>query len=327
MSHYFPERVLINADKPLQWKKDSLESVRMYNSWFLTDAPEAYREVRQSTMDWIDDLMKATDYLRDISPGVLLASPDVISALRMCTAPPLARDRLAGLAHLRSNHLLKTMEDGRLPKRNRDALGRRLRQISNIISELLDTALFPWTEDPSEFSEENTWLAATVVADRLTSAIANPIIRNAQEQRQLDVIEKWLSSRGYVKRTATSDIPITDIERGTFSFHQNVPVVSEDGRPINMPLDVVIMPLEAPEGSFPVLIEAKSAGDYANTNKRRKEEATKVRQLKETYGDSIDLTLFLCGYFDSAYLGYEAAEGIDWIWEHRVTDLELLLET
>ena len=31
--------------------------------------------------------------------------------------------------------------------------------------------------------------------------------------------------------------------------------------------------------------------------------------------------LFLCGYFDSGYLGYEAAEGIDWVWEHRIDDL------
>ena len=30
----------------------------------------------------------------------------------------------------------------------------------------------------------------------------------------------------------------------------------------------------------------------------------------------------LCGYFDSGYLGYEAAEGIDWVWEHRIGDLE-----
>jgi hypothetical protein len=34
--------------------------------------------------------------------------------------------------------------------------------------------------------------------------------------------------------------------------------------------------------------------------------------------------LFLCGYFDAAYLGYEAAEGIDWIWEHRTKDLDQL---
>jgi len=25
--------------------------------------------------------------------------------------------------------------------------------------------------------------------------------------------------------------------------------------------------------------------------------------------------------FDSGYLGYEAAERIDWVWEHRIDDL------
>ena len=61
---------------------------------------------------------------------------------------------------------------------------------------------------------------------------------------------------------------------------------------------------------------------FTNTNKRRKEEAQKIEQLKSTYGNNIDFVLFLCGYFDSGYLGYEAAEGIDWIWEHRVTDFK-----
>lgn len=88
-----------------------------------------------------------------------------------------------------------------------------------------------------------------------------------------------------------------------------------------MPIDVVIMPLTAKLGDFPLLIEAKSAGDFANTNKRRKEEATKVSQLRSTYGDNIRFILFLSGYFDSNYLKYEAGEGIDWVWEHRIDDL------
>lgn len=31
--------------------------------------------------------------------------------------------------------------------------------------------------------------------------------------------------------------------------------------------------------------------------------------------------LFFCGYFGSDCLGYEAAEGLDWVWEHRIDDL------
>jgi len=29
------------------------------------------------------------------------------------------------------------------------------------------------------------------------------------------------------------------------------------------------------------------------------------------------------GYFDSGYLGYEAEEGIDWVWEQRIDDMAL----
>ena len=62
-------------------------------------------------------------------------------------------------------------------------------------------------------------------------------------------------------------------------------------------------------------------GDFTNTNKRRKEEAIKIHQLQAAYSATVPFVLFLCGYFGSDYLGYEAAEGIDWVWEHRIDDL------
>ena len=104
-----------------------------------------------------------------------------------------------------------------------------------------------------------------------------------------------------------------------------MPVLVAEGSEdrINIPVDVVILTKSAQAGDFPLLIEAKSAGDFTNVNKRRKEEAAKMQQLKNTYGN-VSYSLFLCGYFDSGYLGYEAAEGIDWIWEHRINDLEQL---
>ncbi|PDQ36142.1 MAG: hypothetical protein B5766_03145 [Candidatus Lumbricidophila eiseniae] len=98
-------------------------------------------------------------------------------------------------------------------------------------------------------------------------------------------------------------------------------------------------------GAFPVLVEAKSTGDFTNTKKRRKEEAQKIALLKAKYGESIGFNLFLCGHFDTGNLapprvreterkrghfdagnlGYEAAEGINWVWEHRIDDLRFLL--
>lgn len=109
---------------------------------------------------------------------------------------------------------------------------------------------------------------------------------------------------------------------GTFSFRMNVPVKLEDGsKSVNIPIDAVINPKTIKKSVFPMFFEAKSAGDFTNTNKRRKEEAVKMAQLRSTYGQKVKFNLFLCGYFDSGYLGYEAAEGIDWVWEHRINDL------
>ena len=113
-----------------------------------------------------------------------------------------------------------------------------------------------------------------------------------------------------------------DMKPGTFAFRLNIRVQQPGSdRTVNLPIDIVIKPNNSSTTSFPILVEAKSAGDFTNTNKRRKEEATKVNQLKSTYGKEIKFILFLCGYFDCGYLGYEAAEGIDWVWEHRIDDL------
>jgi len=102
-------------------------------------------------------------------------------------------------------------------------------------------------------------------------------------------------------------------------FRMNLPVGKT--HMVNIPIDVVIQPKKLHRNRFPILVEAKSAGDFTNTNKRRKEEATKIRQLQSAYGESVTFLLFLCGYFGSDYLGYEAAEGIDWVWEHRIDEL------
>ncbi len=116
------------------------------------------------------------------------------------------------------------------------------------------------------------------------------------------------------------------MEPGTFTFRLNVLVRSSnaEARGVKIPVDAVIQPLNAKLPHLPLLIEAKSAGDFTNVNKRRKEEATKINQLKATFGEQVVFVLFLCGYFDAAYLGYEAAEGIDWIWEHRLEDIDRL---
>lgn len=88
-----------------------------------------------------------------------------------------------------------------------------------------------------------------------------------------------------------------EVEPGTYSHHKNVSMyknaTDESDGMVNTPVDMAIMPFCS---NHPLLIECKCAGDATNTNKRRKEEDTKVSQLRGTYGD-VTLYLFLCGYF------------------------------
>lgn len=139
----------------------------------------------------------------------------------------------------------------------------------------------------------------------------------------MELIGKWLEARGYRPLPSGSGIRFDAMPAATYAFHVNVPTKFERNseESVNVSIDVAIMRKRAVQGDLPLLIEAKSAGDFTNVNKRRKEEAMKISLLKRTYGDKVEYSLFLCGYFDSGYLGYEAAEGIDWVWEHRIDDL------
>jgi hypothetical protein len=307
----------INADKPQEWKKDIALSVDLFNEWFIKFAPKTYRDTRLKTTEFVEEALTLTNDLRSITPEVLAAHPKVLPTLRMSTAPPLARDRLVGLAYT-SKNLVLVMEAGAVPPRlDKKALMTELANICATIQRLLDTDIFPWLEGGKSPTETEKYRASTIVADRLCGAMADPIVRNAQEQRQLALIESYLKKKRYKKKAPAG--AMMDMEPGTFAFRVNVPVGS--ARRVNIPIDVVIQPKAPRQGRIPILIEAKSAGDFTNTNKRRKEEATKIHQLTATYGEDAKLVLFLCGYFDGGYLGYEAAEGIDWVWEHRIDDL------
>ena len=219
-----------------------------------------------------------------------------------------------------SSNLVKKMEDGALPPRMPPReLKRDLGRIVRTIKRLADGDIFVWLAQATGPTEEERHRAATVVADRLCGAEANPIIRNAQEKRQLTKITGWLRRRGYVQAPAGGRHD--EMPSGTYALRLNVPAEQEgSGKTVKIPVDVVVKPMDSTQTEMPLLVEAKSAGDYTNVNKRRKEEATKVGQLRNTYGKDVRFVLFLCGYFDSGYLGYEAAEGIDWVWEHRIAD-------
>jgi hypothetical protein len=112
--------IWVNADKPQLWKADIAASVDQFNQWFMQFAPQAFRSTRLKTTEHVKTALLATGDLRSIDPATLKANPSALPTLRMCTAQPLAVDRLIGLAQA-SKNLVGRMEAGKLPMKLKDA--------------------------------------------------------------------------------------------------------------------------------------------------------------------------------------------------------------
>ena len=163
----------INADKPHLWKADIAASVDEFNQWFMRFAPDAFRSTRVRTTAHVKAALLATNDLRSIDATTLNDNPSALSTLRMCTAPPLAVDRLIGLADA-SKNLVGRMEDGKLPSRMNVAdLDTELTKLCRIISRLLDRDIFPWLDAAKAPTDHERDRASTIVADIGCGSIAS----------------------------------------------------------------------------------------------------------------------------------------------------------
>jgi hypothetical protein len=110
----------------------------LYNDWFLEFAPRTYREERTRGAADVEAMLRRTNYLRSIAERELRDHPSILFALRMSTAPPIARDRLVGLAGV-SKSLVNTMEKySRLPPKTKsEVLDESLARIVRVLLRLL----------------------------------------------------------------------------------------------------------------------------------------------------------------------------------------------
>lgn len=313
--------MLNNHKDSSDWDQDINISVNQYNEWFIIFAPTVYENKFNRIAERVKELFTKSNSFYSIDADLIRNYPSDIEILRLCTAPPLARDRLTGLSGLSrtASSFVKKLEEGIVQPKNSNE---NIMAILHTINRMLDKNLFPWINDrrhPTPLEIEN---ASKVIADRLITSIANTIIKNAQEQRQLNKIATYLESKGYTRFTGTN---FREMPLGTYSTRLNVPGKQANGNTVNIPIDVVIKSYNQNIEDIPILMECKSAGDFTNTNKRRKEEADKLSNLTRAYDENISFILFLCGYFGQPYLSYEAAKEIDWVWEHRIEDLDKIL--
>ncbi|MEX0802218.1 MAG: XamI family restriction endonuclease [Candidatus Binatia bacterium] len=136
----------INADKPHLWKTDIAASVDQFNRWFMRFAPEAFRSTRMKTTEYVKAALIATRDLRSIDAATVRATPGALPTLRMCTAPPLAVDRLVGLAAA-SKSFIGSMEEGKRAARMKaELIDENLSKVCAVLTKLLDRDIFPWLD-------------------------------------------------------------------------------------------------------------------------------------------------------------------------------------
>lgn len=297
------------------WDPEISQSVADYNEWYLAKAPMMWVEARERATADATEAMTVSDNFRAFDAATLADCPRALSVGRMAVSPTLARDRFVEFAGVSKNLVTRMERDNEFPARLRDR-DAQLTRACRFLRPLFDPELFPWLREDRRPTSAERDRALLVLGERLAGAFYHPVLRNSQEARQRVVLVDYLRPQGF----ESSELPAFEMPPGTYSpTARNVAVVRSDGEPRNLPVDCVIVPRD--DSLALVALEMKSAGDFTNVNKRRKEEADKKAALERTHGQNVVFLLQLFGYFDRGYLGFEAAAGIDWAWDHRLSDL------
>jgi hypothetical protein len=299
---------------PAEWRGDIERSVMEYNEWYLQEAPIMWVEARRRAIVEAERAMVALDDFRAVSVEALADNPGTLAVIRMAVSPKMSRDRFVEFVGVKKNLVEKMERDAVLPKRAMQ-IEASLQRICDFSAPLFDRELFPWLAKDRKPTPGEREDALLILGDRRAAATYEPGLRNAQEARQKALMREFLESHGLSEAPGLA----FEMAPGTFAFGRNVPIPQGDGRARNLPVDCVVAPTKK---SMPLAcVEMKSAGDFTNVNKRRKEEAEKHDALNRAYGDRVVFLLQLFGYFNPGYLSFEAAADIDWAWDHRLADL------
>ncbi|MHB8843194.1 MAG: XamI family restriction endonuclease [Nitrospirota bacterium] len=144
------------------------------------------------------------------------------------------------------------------------------------------------------------------------------------KKKQFASLKRWFLRRGY-KEMASDEVSNLDaMPPGTFSS-PHTPSAANKQTLVKTSLDCLVMPIRTSKRVKPLVIEIKSSGNATTSLIWRRKEVEKFEKLKERYGNNVEFILLFCGLFDPGYLGFVAAEGIDWVWEHRLNDLRALV--
>jgi hypothetical protein len=304
---------MINAHKGQRWIVDLSAARDATDEWYMRSGRLAYETARRATVDEVTEVLRATDDLRRIEPDLLRQSPAALTTLRMSTAPPVARDRLAGLSRT-ERPLLTALEQDRLPSRlSASELDAQLSRVCAVLAQMLDRDLFDWLEQDRPAEDPERTFAATLIADRRCESVGESILRQAERERQARALARWLDARGYTEHVGS----VSDLQAGGYRLG---PVGLDAASTLGeRTVDAVIRPRDPRGHTHQIVLRSvpRAVGSVGFSPVGLSAAATGARSDETT-------VLLLVGVADQRFLRQGAAAGLDWIWEHRLDDLALV---
>jgi len=310
----------MNAKNPERWEADRVIAKKEIISWLAqaADAKELRISIEKKTRKILEKIVGVNSLKQ-----VILDDTGSLTVLRSLTRRDIGTSQMATFLETTTNNL-ESVEAGR---KTSDHIADSAEEI--LLKEL-DQSISGWILEGKKPTLEEFNRTLWIASDRILRRSTSTDLRYKHEPRQLEKLEGFLISEGYTSVESSSiKEPRNSMPKGTYAFRVSIQGQTSDGLALMQTVDALIKPFSRSDKLLPIFLEAKSMTDEVNPNKRQKEEAQKVESARrrwQTKTERLNFILLLGGTVPRRYLQVEAGSDLDWVWEHRVEDLKLLLD-
>ena len=260
----------------------------------------------------------ATNGFRSITAEAVVDDSRIVRILRYCLAPSVSQMKFGQMFGLDS---VGPFEAERLSSgRSYEELRRIAPDMARVFNEHLDPDRFLWLHE--SLVGEQLGLAQEYARKWTCSLIADQNAqtnyRNWRKTQQEMLVERHLVDCGYIKSGFRGEVSrATDIEIGEYSKERKVRGVS------SQKADLVV---RSRTSRRLLLIEAKAVGVQLDAFKRVKECCDKARDWRGSAElDRPLVVAVIAGFFVETNIQTLVKAGVEVVWEHRLSDMEVLL--
>jgi len=257
-----------------------------------------YRKAFAEYRGVVEQLFRATAYLRNLDGAVLRDNPALLEAARFLVAPPVSEDDL------------DTLVGHRVAGRKR--LPAELAQSAlDVLGAMIDVIRCPWLTE----GREPTQYEAKEAVDWTTGLLAVEQLRTERRtesaKRQQDAVAHLLLSCGWLEDARTTTNVVDGLPRGHFCRETEVAGAKCD------------VPIRLQDGRL-LALECKVSNSGTNSVKRLiRETCGKADLWRHAFGEQVITGAVLSGVFKLKNLREAQNDrGVALFWEHDLSRLE-----